>query len=91
MPQIGEPVIIDCLPMLQSLLTEGHETTSNGRFANSEGKKVKETSGEFEAKRRVIIIDGSMLQGHQTLESAEENAKVVVCFFAGAKVRQMGH
>ena len=72
----------------------GHKNTktiSNGRFGNSNGKRMKETSGEVVQNRRVYIIGDSMIKGIKHWKMQSKDTKVVVRSFAGAKVRQMKH
>ena len=72
----------------------GHKnpkTISNGRFGNSNGKRMKETSGKVVQNRRVYIIGDSMIKGIKHWKMQSKDTNVVFRSFAGAKVRQMKH
>ena len=72
----------------------GHKntkTTSSDRLSNSNGKGMKETSGEVGQNRRVYIIGDSMIKGIKHWKMQSKDTKVVVRSFAGAKTRQMMH
>ena len=72
----------------------GHKntkTTSSDRLSNSNGKGMKETSGEVVQNRRVYIIGDSMIKGIKHWKMQSKDTKVVVRSFAGAKTRQMKH
>ena len=67
------------------------KTTSNGRFGNSNGKGVKETSGKVVQNRRGKTIGDSMIKGIKHWKMQSKDTKVVVRSFSGTKVRQMKH
>ena len=72
----------------------GHKntkTTSSDRLSNSNGKGMKETSGEVGQNRRVYIIGNSMIKGIKHWKMQSKDTKVVVRSFAGAKTTQMMH
>ena len=67
------------------------KTTSYGQFGNSNGKGMEETSGEVAQNGRVYMIGNSMIKGIKHWKMQSKDTKVVVCSFAGAKVRRMKH
>ena len=65
------------------------KTTSKSGFSKSRNNEKKQISDKGDQKRKVYILGDSMVKGIKHWKMQSKDTKVVVCSFAGVKVRQM--